>query len=105
MVSDSIYCPGKRVDAQDGGGPATRPDGASFGLARVDGFHGTFGIFWNRNWGRYRVYVTNAEHTVEIRLANGSRVIISPDDPQDFLQAVRHAIELTGARISVQGGR
>jgi hypothetical protein len=84
--------------------PATRPDGFSIGLARVEGFHGTFGLYWSRDWGRYRVHVTNADHAVEIRLEGGSRVIISPDDPQGFLRAVRHAIEVTGAQINVHEG-
>ncbi|MGD8311840.1 MAG: PH domain-containing protein, partial [Gammaproteobacteria bacterium] len=51
--------------------PATDPPGSSIGLVRVEGLYGTFGTFWNRSWGRYRVYVTNRQNRVEIRLNNG----------------------------------
>ena len=47
---------------------------------RVDGIYGPFGSYWNKEWGRYHVFVTNHRKRVEIRLADDSRVIVSPDD-------------------------
>lgn len=79
--------------------PATDPQGPSFGLARVEGMHGSFGTHWNKNWGRYQVYITNQDNMVELRLADDSRVIFSPDVPEAFLRAVRLAAEESGARI------
>ena len=81
--------------------PATSPPGFSIGLARVEGIHGTFGSYWNKTWGRYLVFVTNHLNRVEVRLEGGSRVILSPDDPIAFIDAVRkEALEL-GITIEV----
>jgi hypothetical protein len=81
--------------------PATRPSGFGIGLVRVEGIHGVFGSFWNKSWGRFRVYVTNPANSVELRLADGSRVIISPDEPGAFLTAVRAAASERGLEVAV----
>ena len=82
--------------------PATSPPGCSIGLARVEGIHGTFGSYWNKTWGRYQVFVTNHLNTVEVRIEGGSRVILSPDDPMAFIEAVRRAALELGITIEVQ---
>jgi len=81
--------------------PVTSPPGFSIGLARVDGIHGTFGSYWNKTWGRYQVFITNHLNKVEVRLEDGSRVIISPDDPMAFIDAVRKAALELGITIEV----
>ncbi len=81
--------------------PATRPPGFSIGLARVDGLHGTFGTYWNKTWGHYQVFVTNHLNNVELRLEDGSRAILSPDDPSAFVAAVRKAASECGVNIEV----
>jgi hypothetical protein len=81
--------------------PATSPPGLSIGLARVEGIHGTFGSYWNKTWGRYQVFVTNHLNSVELRLEDGSRVILSPDDPMAFLSAVRTVTSERGIAIDV----
>jgi hypothetical protein len=81
--------------------PATSPPGFSIGLARVEGIHGTFGSHWNKTWGRYQVFVTNHLNKVELRLEDGSRVILSPDDPMAFIDAVRKATFERGITIEV----
>jgi hypothetical protein len=83
--------------------PATDPQGPSIGIARVEGIHGSFGTYWNRGWGRYRVYVTDQGNKVEVRLSDDSRVILSPDDPAAFLRAVRRAAAESGAEVAVGG--
>lgn len=70
--------------------PATHPPGVTIGLLRVQGLYGTFGSFWNKHWGKFYMYVTNQTNTVELGLINGSRIIISPDDPPAFVQAVQN---------------
>jgi hypothetical protein len=85
--------------------PATDPPGTSIGLARVDGMYGTFGTFRNKAWGRYQVYVTNHQNRVEIRLKNGSRVILSPDDPEAFVAAIGNAAAEHGITIDARGNR
>ena len=84
--------------------PATTPERTGIGLYRVEGIHGSFGTYWNRTWGRYRVYVTDHTKAVEIRLANGSRVILSPHHPPAFLDTVRRAAAEAGAGVEVIGG-
>jgi hypothetical protein len=84
--------------------PATSPPGFSIGLARVEGIHGTFGSYWNKTWGRYQVFVTNHLNRVEVRLEDSSRVILSPDDPTAFLDAVRKAALELGITIKVNYG-
>lgn len=69
--------------------PAAKPPGAVFGLWRVDGIFGSHGVYWNKAWGRFRVFVTNDANRVEIRLRDGGRVLLSPDDPAGFVAAVR----------------
>ena len=81
--------------------PATSPPGISIGLARVEGIHGTFGSYWNKTWGHYQVFVTNHLNTVEVRLEVGSRVILSPDDPMAFIDAVRKTALELGITIEV----
>lgn len=81
--------------------PATSPPGFSIGLARVEGIHGTFGSYWNKNWGRYQVFVTNHLNRVELRLEGGSRVILSPDDPIALVDTVRQAGLALGITIAV----
>jgi hypothetical protein len=71
--------------------PAPSPPGFTMGVIRVVGIYGTFGIFWNRDWGLFRVFVTNQANRVELRLDNGSRAIVSPDDPGGLVEALRAA--------------
>ncbi len=81
--------------------PATHPPGTTMGLMRVEGLYGTFGSFWNKHWGKFYVYMTNQANTVELRLTNGSRIIISPDDPQAFVQAVNNVAAAYGLNIQL----
>lgn len=76
--------------------PASRPTGFTIGLARVVGIYGTFGIFWNRQWGVFRVFITDQSKQVELVLADGSHVIVSPADPPGFVAAVRDAAARAG---------
>jgi hypothetical protein len=68
--------------------PASSPPGNVFGLWRVEGIWGTRGSYWNRSWGKFRVYVTDDSKRVELRLAEGGRILVSPDRPEDFAREV-----------------
>ena len=81
--------------------PASIAPGLNIVLACVEGIHGTFGSYWNKTWGRYQVFVTNHLNSVELRLEDGSRVILSPDDPMAFLSAVRTMASERGIAIDV----
>ena len=81
--------------------PATHPPGMIIGLMRVQGLYGTFGSFWNNHWGKFDVYVTNQVNSVELGLTNGSKIIISPDDPPAFVQAVQNVAAAYGLNIQL----
>ena len=81
--------------------PASRPDGFTVGLVRVQGIYGTFGSFWNRKWGRFLMFVTDHNKQVELVRADGSRVIVSPDDPEAFVMAVEQAALQNDVPLSV----
>ena len=81
--------------------PATQPPGLTIGLIRVQGLYGTFGSFWNKQWGKFDVYVTNQTNTVELGVTNRSRIIISPDDPDGFVQMVQNTAATYGLNIQV----
>ena len=81
--------------------PAGYPPGLTMGLFRIQGFFGTYGTFWNRDWGKFSVYVTNQANTVELLLENGSRVIVSPDDPQHFVREVCDTAKASSLDINV----
>jgi len=85
--------------------PATRPEGPMIGIARVEGLHGTFGTFRSRDWGRFRMYVTDHRNLVELRLADGSRLILSPDDPAGFLAALERTGREAGMDINTESTR
>ena len=74
---------------------------SGIGLARVCGFYGTFGIFWNRKWGSFRVYLTNSANMVELTFADRGHLFISPDDKLGFTEAVSQAARLAGASVKV----
>jgi hypothetical protein len=67
--------------------------GATLGSARVFGIGGLFGFigrFRNEVLGLYRAYATDSDHTVVLDF-NGSKVVVTPDDPQAFIAAVESA--------------
>jgi hypothetical protein len=60
----------------------------NFGL-RLWGNGGLFavtGVHWSRGHGRFRVYVTNLEKLVLVELENGKKIVISPDNAEEWTQ-------------------
>ncbi len=68
--------------------------GLTMGLVSVRGFFGTYGLFWNARWGRFRAEITNPANTVQLTLRNGRRVLLSPDQPAAFAATVESAAGL-----------
>jgi len=60
-------------------------------LFGVGGFFGGYGLFWNRSLGVFYAYITNLKTLVFIKYDNGRKILLSPDRPQEFLEAVAHA--------------
>ncbi len=53
------------------------------------GFLGWFGLFRSRSLGEFRACATNQRDLVLITRTNGAKMVISPDRPEAFLEAVR----------------
>lgn len=69
--------------------PPVPPGSTNIGLVASHGFFGVFGLFWNREWGTYGIFVTDSNNRVELFWEDGSRIIVSPDDPSRFVASLR----------------
>jgi hypothetical protein len=74
-----------------------RTDAQKIGFAwRVfgsGGFLGWFGLFRSRRLGEFRAYATNRRDLILITKTNGAKIVISPQAPDAFLEAVRTKME------------
>ena len=52
------------------------------------GLFGFIGLYRNKSLGRYRAFVTNAAHTVVLRVASGT-FVLSPSSPEQFVRAIQ----------------
>lgn len=52
------------------------------------GFFGSYGWFWNRQLGLYRMYTTRLGQGVVVRLKHGKPVVICVDEPDRFYEAL-----------------
>lgn len=66
-------------------GPATEPISLGVRLWGNGGLFAVTGLFWNRQWGKFRAYVTNIKEMVVIELEDGRRVLISPVNAQEWI--------------------
>ncbi|MGH7804139.1 MAG: PH domain-containing protein [Candidatus Binatia bacterium] len=81
--------------------PSEYPTIFTIGLWRAEGLFGSYGLYWNRPWGLFRVFVTDSSRLVEIVLEDGSRLVISPSgDPREFRDALMARARLAGAEIA-----
>lgn len=80
--------------------PAEYPTFFTIGVWRAEGFFGSYGFYWNRPWGLFRVFVTDSKRLVEIIREDGSRVVVSPDDPRGFRDALIARARLAGADVA-----
>jgi hypothetical protein len=66
------------------------------------GLFGTFGWFWNREWGMHRIYMTDPAEAVEIELVSGRHIVVTPHPYRAFMTAVRDAANAAGVTLSVE---
>ena len=66
------------------------------------GLFGTYGWFWNRDWGMHRVYITDPAEAVEIELTSGRRIVMTPASHRDFVSALRDAARRAGATLRIE---
>jgi hypothetical protein len=79
---------------------ASYPTLFTVGILRAEGFFGSYGLYWNRPWGLFRVFVTDSRRLVEIVREDGSRVVVSPNDPHGFRDALMAKARESGAEIA-----
>lgn len=68
---------------------------AMMGSIRIFGIGGVFGYignFKNSILGRYKAYVTHRKKTVLITTVTDQQLLISPDDPAEFIKSLKSAI-------------
>lgn len=72
-----------------------KPD-AMLGSFRKWGIGGLFsylGYFSNRVLGSYKAYATHRKNTVLITTKDNHQIVVTPDDPQEFVTLLKHSEE------------
>lgn len=72
----------------------TMPEAMS-GSIRIYGNGGLYSItghYWNRRLGHYRAYVNDWKRPVVLIFHERNTIVLSPDDPEDFVEAVKAAV-------------
>jgi hypothetical protein len=54
----------------------------------VGGFFGSFGKFWNSELGKMTWYVTRKDNSVIVILNDKNKIILTPDEPDEFVFAL-----------------
>lgn len=60
----------------------------SFRLFGSGGFFGYYGRFYNMNYGSMRMFATNLNNAVMLTLNDGRKIVVTPDEPQNFIDAL-----------------
>jgi hypothetical protein len=66
------------------------------------GLFGTYGWFWNRDWGMHRIYITDPAEAVEIELTSGRRVVMTPSSHRDFVSTLRDTAMSAGVPLRIE---
>ncbi len=56
------------------------------------GFYGYYGYFAFKGLGRVRMYATNRHNLVLLRDTRGGKILLSPDEPERFIQRLELAL-------------
>ena len=59
-----------------------------FRIIGVGGFMGKYGIYRSSEIGNFRMSTTNLSNLILIEYNNSDKIIISPDNPQEFLNSI-----------------
>jgi hypothetical protein len=85
-------------------GDATDLIRGSIRVAGNGGLYAFTGWYWNRSLGRYRVWLNDARRAVLLDLGH-RRVVVAPQDPAAFMEAIREASGLgLGNEVRVSRG-
>lgn len=61
--------------------------GKSLRLMGTSGFYGHYGLFWSRELGKFRAYVTRSEDLAAVRTEK-TLFVLSPENPEEFVQVL-----------------
>lgn len=71
--------------------------GLGISLFSTRGFFGMIGYAYRKGVGVYRMYATNPSKGVLLRFSSRRPVVVSPESPEDFLDAVLAEMKSAGA--------
>jgi hypothetical protein len=72
--------------------------GGSRRIAASGGLFGYFGHFSSRAFPSFRAYVSRQESLVLLQVQDGEPIVVSPDNPGAFVDAVRRARDVVNQR-------
>ena len=61
----------------------------------IGGFFSYYGMFKNRVLGDYKAYATHRKKTVVITIKSGKKIVVTPSDPERFVEELKGASEKT----------
>ena len=61
----------------------------------IGGFFSYYGMFKNRVLGDYKAYATHRKNTVVITIKSGKKIVVTPSDPERFVEELKGASEKT----------
>lgn len=67
----------------------------SLRIAGIGGLFGYIGHFKNRILNDYKAYATHRQRTVVITTTQNEQIVVTPDNPEDFVQSLRAVIDNT----------
>lgn len=65
----------------------------SLRLWGIGGVFGYIGYFKNRSLSNYKAYATNRRKTVIISTNKNDQIVVTPDNPEEFVQSLKAATE------------
>jgi hypothetical protein len=63
----------------------------------VGGLFGSYGLFWMKGFGRYKLYATRSGPTLVLRRRTEPPVLVTPDDPRGARQALEALVTRAAA--------
>jgi hypothetical protein len=66
------------------------------------GLWGAHGLFYNKNLGKFYIYLTDEKNVVHLIQKNGTHIFLSPSTKEAFADALKNACTQRGNIISVQ---
>ena len=82
--------------------PPVWPQSKPVSMLATRGLFGTYGWFWNRDWGTHRIYLTDPDAAVELERRDANRVVMTPADRPKFLRTIEAASRRAGLEIEIE---